>query len=137
VRRAKKTKDGLIQGYNAQAAVDAESMGALRASIVITNYNYGRFLARCIDSALAQSYPDTEVVVVDDASLDSREIIQSYGKRVVPVLEERNRGQGAAFNSGFRACQGDVVLFLDADDWLYPHAVARVVAALSPGVAQV
>ena len=113
-------------------------MNAPRASIVITNYNYGRFIARCIDSAPAQSYPDTEVVVVDDASRDhSREIIQSYGKRVVPVLQERNGGQGAAFNAGFRACQGDVVLFLDADDWLYPDAAARVVAAFSPGVAQV
>jgi hypothetical protein len=109
-----------------------------RASIVITNYNYGRFLARCIDSALAQSHPDTEVVVVDDASRDhSRQVIQSYGKHVVPVLQERNGGQGAAFNAGFRACQGDVVLFLDADDWLYPHAVERAVAAFSPGVAQV
>jgi glycosyltransferase involved in cell wall biosynthesis len=113
-------------------------MTALGASIVITNYNYGRFLTRCIDSALAQSYPDTEVVVVDDASLDhSRAIIRGYGKRVVPVLQKCNLGQGAAFNAGFRACQGDVVFFLDADDWLYPHAVARVVAALSSGVAQV
>jgi Glycosyl transferase family 2 len=112
--------------------------GGLAASIVITNYNYGRFLARCIDSALAQSYPDTEVVVVDDASLDhSRAIIQSYGRRVIPVLQECNGGQGAAFNAGFRACRGDVVLFLDADDWLYPHAVTRVVAALSLGAAQV
>jgi hypothetical protein len=113
-------------------------MDALRASIVVTNYNYGRYLARCIDSGLAQSHPDTEVVVVDDASRDhSRDIIQSYGKRVVPVLQKRNGGQGAAFNVGFHACQGDVVLFLDADDWLYPHAVARVVEAFSLGVAQV
>jgi glycosyltransferase involved in cell wall biosynthesis len=113
-------------------------MNAPRASIIITNYNYAKFVARCIDSALAQSYPDTEVVVVDDASRDhSREIIQSYGKRVVPVLQGHNGGQGAAFNAGFHACQGDVVFFLDADDWLYPHAVARVVEAFSPGVAQV
>jgi hypothetical protein len=113
-------------------------MDAPRVSIVITNYNYGRFLARCIDSALAQSYIDTEVVVVDDASQDnSLKIIESYGTRVLPVLQERNSGQGAAFNAGFRACHGDVVLFLDADDWLYPHAVARILAALSPGVAQV
>jgi hypothetical protein len=113
-------------------------MNAPRASIVITNYNYDRFVARCIDSALAQSYPDTEVVVVDDASQDqSREIIQRYGTRVLPVLQERNGGQGSAFNVGFRASHGDVILFLDADDWLYPYAVARVLAALSPGVAQV
>ena len=105
-------------------------MSAPRTSIVITNYNYGRFVARCIDSALAQSYPNTEVVVVDDASRDnSREIIQSYGTRVLPILQDCNGGQGAAFNVGFRACHGDVVLFLDADDWLYPHAVARVIRA--------
>jgi glycosyltransferase involved in cell wall biosynthesis len=113
-------------------------MNAPGASIVITNYNYGRFVARCIDSALAQSYPNTEVVVVDDASQDqSRQIIQSYGTRVLSVLQERNGGQGAAFNVGFRASHGGVILFLDADDWLYPHAVARVLAAISPGVAQV
>jgi GT2 family glycosyltransferase len=67
-------------------ASERNQMNAPRAPIVVTNYNYGRFVARCIDSALAQSYPDIEVVVVDDASRDhSREIIQSYGKRVVPV----------------------------------------------------
>ena len=67
-------------------------MSAPRTSIVITNYNYGRFVARCIDSALAQSYPDTEAVVVDDASRDdSREIIQSYGTRVLPYLQVLQR----------------------------------------------
>lgn len=113
-------------------------MSAPKASIVITNYNYGRFLARCIDSALAQSHPDTEVVVVDDASTDnSREVIESYGSRVVAVLQDSNSGQGAAFNAGFGVCKGDVVLFLDADDWLYPAAAGRIVAAMSRGVAQV
>lgn len=108
------------------------------ASVVITNYNYSRFIGRCIDSALEQTYPNTEVVVVDDASEDgSREIILGYESRIVPVLLEKNSGQGAAFNAGFNACHGEVVLFLDADDWLYPHAVAQVVAAMSAGVAQV
>lgn len=112
-------------------------MTAPTASIVITNYNYGRFLARCIDSALAQSYAGIDVVVVDDVSQDnSRDIIASYGDRIVPVLQARNGGQGAAFNAGFRACRGDVVFFLDADDWLYPKAVERVLAHMAAGVAQ-
>jgi hypothetical protein len=107
-------------------------------SIVITNYNYGRFLSRCIDSALAQTHSKTEVVVVDDASSDdSREVIRSYSDRVITVLLADNSGQGAAFNAGFGACHGDVVLFLDADDWLYPDAAARVSGAVAPGVAQV
>lgn len=105
-------------------------------SIVIDNYNYARFLPQCIESALAQTYPSTEVVVVDDASTDgSQEIIRKFD-RVVPVLRERNGGQGAAFNAGFAACSGDIVFFLDSDDLLAPDAVAAVVAAWEPGAAK-
>ena len=96
-------------------------------SIVIDNYNYARFLTQSIDSALAQSYANKEVIVVDDASSDSSaDIIARYGDRVQAILQESNRGQGAAFNAGFSASRGDIVLFLDSDDWLYPHALQRV-----------
>lgn len=58
-------------------------------SIIINNYNYGRFLREAIDSALNQTYPHVEVIVVDDGSTDgSQEIITSYGDRVIPVLKE-------------------------------------------------
>jgi len=107
-------------------------------SIVIDNFNYGRYLACSIESALSQTHPRTEVVVVDDASGDdSREVIRRYGHRVVPILLERNSGQGAALNAGFRASRGDLVLFLDADDYLYAEAVARVVGAWAPGISKV
>jgi hypothetical protein len=97
-------------------------------SIVVNNFNYARFLVQTIDSALAQSYARVEVLVVDDASTDgSRAIIESYGDRIVPVFQAVNQGQGAAFNAGFRASRGDIVMFLDADDWLYPEAARRVV----------
>src|SRR5688500_10169891 len=101
------------------------------ASVIINNYNYGRYLGAAIDSALAQTYPHTEVVVVDDGSTDdSRQVIAGYGERVVPVLKE-NGGQASAFNAGFAASRGDVVLFLDADDLLLPGAVAAAVAHLA------
>jgi glycosyltransferase involved in cell wall biosynthesis len=108
------------------------------ASVVIDNYNYGRFLAGAIDSALGQTYPRTEVVVVDDGSTDdSRRVIASYGGRVVPVLKA-NGGQGSAFNAGFAACRGDVVLFLDADDLLLPTALERAAPLLDdPAVVKV
>jgi glycosyltransferase involved in cell wall biosynthesis len=62
-------------------------------SILINNYNYGRFLQEAIDSALNQTYSPTEVIVVDDGSTDnSREIIASYGNKIIPVLKE-NGGQ--------------------------------------------
>jgi len=93
-------------------------------SIIIDSYNYGRFLAEAIDSALNQNYPRTEVIVVDDGSTDnSREVMARYGNRIVPVLQE-NRGQAAALNEGFRRCKGDVILFLDSDDALLTTAAA-------------
>jgi glycosyltransferase involved in cell wall biosynthesis len=99
-------------------------------SIIVDNYNYGRFLGQAIESALDQAYPRTEVIVVDDGSTDnSREVISRYGSRIVPVLQD-NRGQAAAFNQGFRHCQGEVVLFLDSDDALLPTAATRAVEAL-------
>src|SRR5436853_3004216 len=80
-----------------------------RVSIIINNYNYGRFLRDAIDSALGQGYPNTEVVVVDDGSSDdSRDIIASYGNRIIPVLKV-NGGQASAFNAGFEASGGDVI----------------------------
>jgi len=107
-------------------------------SIVVNNYNYARFLPRSIESALSQSHPRTEVVVVDDASTDgSQDVLRGYAGKVALVLQERNRGQGAAFHAGFRASRGDVVIFLDADDYLYPHAAERVAAAFTPGVSKV
>ena len=97
------------------------------ASIVINNYNYGRFLAEAIDSALAQTYANVEVIVVDDGSTDnSRDVIASYGNRVRPILKE-NGGQGSAYNVGFAASRGDIVLFLDSDDMLLPTAFEKAV----------
>src|SRR4051812_16040279 len=93
------------------------------ASIIINNYNYGHFLRDAIDSALAQTYPCTEVIVVDDGSTDdSREVIAGYGQRVTAVFKE-NGGQASAFNAGFAASRGEVVVFLDADDTLLPNAM--------------
>jgi glycosyltransferase involved in cell wall biosynthesis len=95
-------------------------------SIIIDNYNYGRFLQDAIESALRQSYRRTEVIVVDDGSTDeSREIMLGYGDRIVPVVKE-NGGQASAFNAGFTQSHGEITIFLDADDVLLPSAAERV-----------
>jgi len=97
--------------------------------MVVNNYNYGQFLPEAINSALNQTYPHTEVIVVDDGSTDnSREIIASYGDQIVPVLKE-NGGQASAFNAGFAASQGEIICFLDSDDIFLPNKVAEVVIA--------
>jgi hypothetical protein len=109
-----------------------------RVSIVVINYNYERFVEISVSSALNQTYADVEVVVVDDASTDSSpQVIQSFGDRVLPVLKSANAGHGAAFNSGFEHSSGDIVIFLDSDDYLHPDGVARIVEAFAEGVVQV
>jgi glycosyltransferase involved in cell wall biosynthesis len=98
-------------------------------SIIITSFNYGRFLGEAIDSALSQTHPRTEVIVVDDGSTDnSRAVIASYGDRLIPVLKT-NGGQASAFNAGFRVSQGEVVCFMDSDDSLHQRAIENAVAA--------
>jgi glycosyltransferase involved in cell wall biosynthesis len=98
-----------------------------RASIIINSYNYARYVGQAIDSALRQTYPHTELVVVDDGSTDdSRAVLTGYGGRVRAVLKE-NGGQASAFNAGLRASRGEVVFFLDSDDALLATAVAGAV----------
>jgi len=113
-----------------------QKLGPL-VSIVVPNFNYERYLGAAIDSALGQTYPNVEVIVVDDGSTDgSRAAIESYGGRCRAIFKE-NGGQTSSCNAGFAAARGDIVLFLDADDLLLPAAVERMVAALRPGVAAV
>lgn len=106
-------------------------------SIIINNYNYGRYLQQAVDSALNQTYPDVEVIVVDDGSTDSsREAIARYGNRVIPLLQE-NGGQASAFNSGFRVSRGEVIVFLDSDDTLLPSAVEKAVEVFDEDIIKV
>ncbi|MGH8873655.1 MAG: glycosyltransferase family 2 protein [Acidimicrobiia bacterium] len=103
----------------------------LSASIVITSYNYARYLHIAIESALGQT-TDAEVVVVDDGSSDeSGQIIRGFGSDIMAILFERNRGQAAALNAGVRASHGDIVMFLDSDDWAAPERTERVLEFLA------
>lgn len=100
-------------------------------SIIIDNYNYAQFLGDAIDSALAQTYPHTEVIVVDDGSTDrSREVIAGYGDRITAIVKT-NGGQASAFNVGFVASNGHIVVLLDADDYLMRDALEEVVPLFS------
>ena len=107
------------------------------ASIVITNHDHGRFVAQAIDSALAQTHAAVEVVVVDDGSTDdSRRIIEGY-HAAVRVLFREHGGQARAMLDGFRRSRGEIVLFLDGDDILYPDAVSRISSRFGPRIAKV
>ena len=100
-------------------------------SIIINNYNYDQFLAKAIDSALNQTYPSVEVIVVDDGSTDqSCEIISSYGSNIIPVLKV-NGGQNSCLNEGFKASSGDVIFFLDSDDLFHQQKVEKIINFLN------
>ena len=101
-------------------------MTAPLVTVAIDNYNYDAYIAAAIESALGQTYPHVEVVVVDDGSTDaSREIISRYADRVKAVLKQ-NEGMVSATNAGFEASTGDVIIFLNADDLLAPTALERI-----------
>lgn len=102
-------------------------------TIAICTYNYERYLADAIDSALAQDYPATQVLVVDDGSTDrSRAIIEGYGSRIRAVFKP-NGGQVSAYNRALEEVDTEYVILLDADDLLYPTAVTEVMRCFSSG----
>jgi glycosyltransferase involved in cell wall biosynthesis len=109
----------------------------LPVSIVIINHNYEAYLATAIESALSQTTPAHEVIVVDDGSTDaSVALIRSFGNRIRPVLKPAG-GHVSATNAGYAVATGGIVMFLDADDVLYPGCVAAVLANWQPGDAKI
>lgn len=92
-------------------------------SVIIPNYNNERFLQKCLDSVLAQTYSPKEIIVIDDVSTDnSREIIRSYemkDPRIIGIYLERNGGVSHARNVGLKAATSEYVTTLDADDFYF------------------
>ncbi len=99
-------------------------------SIVVLCHNYGRYLAEALDSAIAQDYASTELVVVDDGSTDdSLEVASRYEGRA-RILTQANQGLARTCNRGAREASGDHFVFLSADDRLEPTYVSELMAAL-------
>ena len=86
---------------------------------LINTYNYARYLPFAINSVLNQTYPNIEIIVVDDGSTDhTREVLAQYESRISTIRTE-NGGQGQAFNLGIARARGELLMILDADDvWL-------------------
>ena len=93
----------------------------MEISIIVTNYNYGRFLPRCIRSLLTQSYhrDEYEIIVIDDCSTDnSRDIIGMNEDKVRAIYNDENMGLAATCNKAIRSALGKLVVRVDADDYV-------------------
>lgn len=98
-------------------------------SVIIPSYNHVQFLADAIESIQKQTYTHTEIIVVDDGSTDdTSSLVKKYPG--VTYLYQENQGLSAARNTGIAASRGDFLLFLDADDILYPDALAHNLSIL-------
>jgi glycosyltransferase involved in cell wall biosynthesis len=101
-------------------------------SVLMSNYNYGRYVGEAIRSVQAQSYPNFELLVCDDGSTDdSCEVIERMARQDarIRLFRQENSGQGAGFNNTFRNSRGQVVCLLDSDDAYLPNKLERVVQA--------
>ncbi|WP_319470271.1 glycosyltransferase [uncultured Pseudodesulfovibrio sp.] len=105
-----------------------------RISVLITNYNYEKFIEEAVESVLAQTVPVHEIILVDDGSTDSsREVIEGIARRHPDVLKPvftENQGQAGALNAAFENCTGDVVFLLDSDDTWFPEKIATMLPHL-------
>jgi glycosyltransferase involved in cell wall biosynthesis len=97
----------------------------MKISVIITAYNYARFLHKCLDSVLNQTAPPHEVIVVDDGSTDgTQDIVKSF--KDICYLRQENSGKAIAFNRGFRQSSGDIVCHLDADDYWHSSKIEQI-----------
>ena len=102
------------------------------ASVLIDTYNHERFIEQAIVSVLEQDFPasDREIIVVDDGSTDrTPEIVRKFEPQV-RLLRKTNGGQASAFNAGIPECKGEIVSFLDGDDWWASNKLRKVAGAL-------
>jgi hypothetical protein len=102
-------------------------------SVLIDTYNHERFVEEAIQSVLSQDFPasEREILVVDDGSTDrTPEILAKFASQI-RILRKANGGQASAFNHGIPECRGELIAFLDADDWWAPEKLTRVTSAMA------
>lgn len=107
-------------------------------SVIVPVYNVEAYLPRCVDSILAQTYSNLEIILVDDGTKDASDIIcDEYAKKDarVKVIHKENGGLSSARNAGIDIAKGEYLAFVDSDDWIEPEAYETMLAlALESGV---
>lgn len=112
----------------------------MKVSVIIPVYNVEKYLRRCLDSVVNQTYKDIEVILVNDGSPDnSKEICEEYVAKYsnIQLINQKNAGLGAARNTGLQYITGDAVTFVDSDDWLESDAIEYYVASMKKSDADI
>lgn len=102
-------------------------------SIIIANYNYEEFLLEAVKSAIHQNYSNTEIILCDDGSTDgSTDLLQEITARENPsitILTKENGGMTSAYNMAYKHSSGEIICFLDSDDFYYSEKISKIVDA--------
>jgi glycosyltransferase involved in cell wall biosynthesis len=119
-----------ICGYRREALSNVNKDPLPKISVITPCLNQGQFLEECIRSVSSQNYPHREHIIVDGGSTDnSIEIIQKYQAQLTCWVSEPDQGQSDAINKGFRLATGDVIAWLNSDDYYLPGAFEQVAQA--------
>ena len=90
-----------------------------KVSIIVPIYNKEKYIKKCIDSILNQTYSNIEAIVINDGSTDNSDnIMKSYNNKIIKYYSRKNHGIGATRNFGLKKATGDYIVFLDSDDYL-------------------
>ena len=109
-------------------------------SIIVPVYNVAEYLPQCLDSLVNQTYPNIEIICVNDGSTDnSAEVLNNYGAkyRSITIFCQDNNGVSSARNLGLKKAMGDYVMFVDSDDWIDITACSEMVIAASANNADI
>lgn len=104
-----------------------------KVSIILPVFNTGKYLQRCIESLLAQSYANIEIIAVNDGSTDDSTAILkelSKGQEKLKIIEKENGGLSSARKSGFKIAKGEYIIFIDSDDYVHKNMINKLVYAL-------
>lgn len=123
-------------GYSSRQITDSMPNGLPwpRISIITPSYNQGPFIEETIRSVLLQSYPNLEYIIMDGGSTDNTvQIIKKYESRISYWVSEKDRGQAHAVNKGWAMTNGEILSWLNSDDFYLPGALHQVAAAYGEG----
>lgn len=102
-----------------------------KVSVIVPTLNHAPFIAQTLDSILGQLWPNLELIVIDGGSKDgAQEIVRSYGAAITHFISEPDKGQADAINKGMRLATGEIVCWLNSDDYFLPGTIKRVMRAI-------